>query len=115
MTLSDRVSALKGPDRSIDAEIAAQLCGGSVDVAGRYWKPGVRGFCIAPYFTKSIDAAMSLVPEGMEELEIATIYGVARVGINLNHGPDDGPYYGESLSGDIALAICHAALKARGL
>jgi len=49
-----------GPDRELDAEIAALLCGGKVDVAGRFWKPGVRGFCIAPRYTVSLDAAMTL-------------------------------------------------------
>ncbi len=63
-----------------------------------------------------LDAAMLLIPDDMrDEIEITTIYRVARVGINLNHGPDDGPYYGENVCNSIPLAITAAALKARAL
>lgn len=72
-------------------------------------------FMPKPY-TVSIDAALSLVPDDMrDEIEIVTLHQVARVVINLNHGPDDGPYYGSSEVNSIPLAICAAALKARGL
>ena len=67
-----------------------------------------------PSYTTSIDAALTLVPEHMrDEIEITTLYQVARVGINLNHGPDDGPYYASNESNSIPLALCAAALKAR--
>ena len=68
----------------------------------------------SPHYTKSLDAALSLVPEDMrDEIEITTLYQVARVGINLNHGPDGGPFYGSNESNSIPLAICAAALRAR--
>jgi hypothetical protein len=55
-------------------------------------------------------AAMMLVPEGCE-WELTTLYGVARVGINLNHGPDDGPSYGESLMNSPAHALIAAIAR----
>ena len=67
----------------------------------------------APHFTTSIDAAMtSIPPEMRDEIEITTLYQVARVGINLNHAPDDGPYYGNHDGNSIPIALCIAALNA---
>lgn len=67
-----------------------------------------------PAYTASIDAAMTLIPDEMrDEIEITTLHQVARVGINLNHAPDDGPYYGSHECNSIPLAICIAALLAR--
>lgn len=67
-----------------------------------------------PAYTASLDAAMTLVPDDMrDEIEITTLYQVARVGINLNHAPDDCPYYGSNQCNSIPLALCAAALRAR--
>jgi hypothetical protein len=64
--------------------------------------------------TQSIDAALALVPEDMrDEIEITTLYQVARVTINMNHGDDGCPFYGSNKCNSIPLAICSAALKAR--
>lgn len=61
------------------------------------------------------DAALLMLPEEMrDEIEISTLYRVAHVGINLNHSPDDGPYYGSNKCNSIPLALCAAALRARG-
>lgn len=62
LELAERVERASGASRELDAEIAAHLCGGTVDRDGRYWKPGVRGFSIADRYTASIDAAVSLLP-----------------------------------------------------
>lgn len=59
-------------------------------------------------------AAMQLVPEDMrDEIEITTLYRVARVTINMNHGPDGSPFYGSNECNSIPLAICAAALRAK--
>lgn len=59
-------------------------------------------------------AAMMLVPEEMrDEIEITTLYCIARVSINLNHGPDGSPFYGSNVSNSIPLALAAAALRAR--
>jgi hypothetical protein len=61
----------------------------------------------------SIDDAISIVPEDMrDEIEITTLYRVARVTINMNHGPDGSPFYGENVCNSIPLAICDAAMRA---
>ena len=58
-------------------------------------------------------AAMMLVPEDMrDEIEITTLYCVARVTINMNHGDDGCPFYGSNDCNSISLAICAAALRA---
>lgn len=61
-----------------------------------------------------VDAALMLVPEGMrDEIAITTLYQVARVEINMNHGPDGSPFYGSNVCNLIAMAIVSAAFKAR--
>jgi hypothetical protein len=80
LALAERVECASGPDRELDAEIAAACYGGEI-----VWKTAnhtmeqyparrhastmhVGGFCNAyvPTYTSSIDAAASLVPEGCE-------------------------------------------------
>lgn len=60
-------------------------------------------------------AAMMLVDEDMREMTMSTVYGVAHVGINMNHGPNDGPYYGSDDCGSLPLALLSAICMARGL
>lgn len=66
-SLADRVEALSGPCRETDADIA-EACGLAPDgwmrvKGGWIHREGV-GSRSAPKFTASLDAAMSLVPEG---------------------------------------------------
>lgn len=74
-----------------------------------------RNFSIAwsvpecPYYTTSLDAALTLVPEGME-IEISNIYGTARAGVGLN--ANEGPFYAENKAADLCLALSAAALRA---
>ncbi len=56
-------------------------------------------------------AAMMLVDEDMREMEMTTLYGVARVGIHLNHSPA----YGSDDCGSLPLALLSAIAQARGL
>lgn len=69
MTLDELITALEsatGPSREMDAEIAALLSGdGRAKVAHDGW--WLNGECWptkAPNYTTSIDAALTLVPEG---------------------------------------------------
>ncbi len=104
--LIERVEVLEAPCRECDAAISAMLCGGSVAVEGRYWKPGVRGFCIAPRYTGSVDAAMTLVetPHWMIRNENG-----GRVATMMD---TTGAEF-ESKAPTPAIALCIAALKAR--
>ncbi len=74
---------------------------------GQCWSNG--GYPL-PAFTSSIDAAMSLVPDGMEK-DFTDLYGTARVAVGINANP--GPFYGEHKGGSLAIALCIAALRAR--
>lgn len=60
-------------------------------------------------YTRSLDAAITLVPEGME-YELSTLYGVARVEVGLN---TDCPERGERKDGNMPCALCAASLRAR--
>jgi hypothetical protein len=121
-----RLEAATGPDRELDAEIAASLriytgtatwvdgwkgewraINGLVHLLGDY---GSHGNFRPSAFTASIDAALTLVPEGAEK-ELSDLYGVAvaKVGLNFH----DGPEVGEHKGGSLAIALCIAALRAR--
>src|SRR5216684_2962906 len=63
----------------------------------------------APEFTTSLDAALTLVPEGAE-YAISTLYGLALAELPLN---SDNPQKAQRRDGNVPLAICCAALKAR--
>lgn len=77
----------------------------SSDQAGRFGR-----LIDAEGFT---DAALMLVPVGMhDEIEITTLYLVARVTINMNHGPDGSPFYGSNECNSLPLALADAALRA---
>lgn len=60
-------------------------------------------------YSTNIHDALTMLLEG-SEYEISTLYGVARVGVDLN---TDSPCYGEHKGGDVALAMCAAGLRAR--
>lgn len=68
--LADRVEALEGPDREVDAEIAVHIFGAdAVRKGGVGWPEGALvvpcypGWRLLPNYTASIDAAATLVPE----------------------------------------------------
>ncbi len=93
--LADRVER-EEPSRYLDADI----------------EEAERGYATAEplYYTTSIDAAVTLVPEGAE-WDLTTLYGVARVAVGLNM--DEGPHYASHEGGRLPMAICAAALRAR--
>lgn len=110
--LAERCERASGPDRELGADILRAL-GWTQDGHNAYTPDGDRALSI-PDYTASLDAAMTLVPEDMRhEIEITTLYRVARVSVNLNHGHDDGPHYGSNECNSIPLALTAAALRAR--
>jgi len=116
-TLITQLENLKGPSREVDAEIAKAMGWKSFtwEFAGRcgltwYAPLNSVGRPQPPNYTGSIDAALTLVPEGCE-IELTNMYGVARAAVGLNY--KDGPFYGDCETGGLPIALCIAALKAR--
>ena len=122
--LSERVMSLSGPDREVDAEIAPLLRLRIVNEGhpiGRVCYDQNSHAVPLPAFTGSIDAAMTLVPEG-EPAFSATFW---RLG-NDGEGADPAEFKAEILlcsmltskrlsatASTPALALCAAALLAR--
>jgi hypothetical protein len=118
--LAERVERLTGPCRETDClifEAGHRLLTperrGTIDgePTGEYF--GINGDQLperAPFYTASLDAAMTLTEPGAEII-ISTLYGVARVEYPLNFA-DHEPYQGEHVGGLIAPAICAAILRA---
>lgn len=104
MTLIERLEAASGPDRDLDMRIAD---------LGREWKlPGSATPGYAPMFTASLDAALTLVPEGHKWV----LHSDGCAGVKLcDMGDDDDLPTGEDWAATPALALCIAALKARGV
>lgn len=119
LRLADLVEKATGPDRELDAAIYMLLnphmkpVTGSV---GRFYDPqkttmlGAQKYHIAggatavgKSYTASLDAAMTLVPEGWFKLHPDSLKGWAALGIV-------GPW---SHAATPALALCAAALRAR--
>lgn len=112
--LAERVEAATGPDRELDAEIC-RAAGWEVvrdrhdgkdyyePVAGYSWQP-------VPAYTSSLDAAMQLVPEDRPKWAV-TGRNSATVGMN---GGEVG-HIEWVFAATPALALCAAALRARGL
>ncbi len=96
----EALEAAVGPDRSIDGMIAHAV--------NLHMPDDPEGWPLR--YTESIDAAMTLVPEGMEK-DFTDLYGVARVSVGINAEP--GPFYGTHEGGSLAIALCIAALRAR--
>lgn len=64
-----------------------------------------------PRYTTSLDAAVTLVPDGAE-WNLTNLYGVAHSEVGLNFS--DGNWQtGRHIGGHLALALCAAALRAR--
>ena len=96
--------------RELDAAIAELV--GSASCSGGVWPfiPGSQMDREVFHYTTSLDAALTLVPEGAE-YRISTLHGYAHVELPLNAA--DGPEVGHRDDGNIYLALCIAALKAR--
>lgn len=123
LELADRVEALDGPSREVDAEIWAALGNCNHERTERYACQDDTGFtCLdcgvdtygakyAPKFTSSIDAGMTLVLSSAREWHTGKHFkggGVAYIlcGLTLRD-----PIY--VVAATPALALCAAALRAK--
>ena len=111
MTLSQRAAQLAGPDRAVDAEVAVAL---GYRIVGEGHPLGTQcydenGVSVPlPRFTGSLDAALTVVPEGWHfylESEISHAAVESRI--------DGREFYADAATP--ALAVLSAALAARGL
>lgn len=107
--LITRLESADGPDRELDADIHESI-GNIVD----------RGCPITwhyedetPRYTASIDAALTLVPEGWH-MSVNTTVGALLQGSAAVRDRDGGPSFA-SAAATPALALAAAALKARGV
>jgi hypothetical protein len=141
-SLIARLQAATGPDRELDGRIWCALNGkrfkgvaisyDGVTTQVFYTEPPKRTERVAhkiPAFTGSIDAALTLVPDGWRWDDLcrdaeaysfpAGLYiGEVEYGVTLSKYAEDGRYAGPSLDAQhdfLAIALCIAALKARGV
>ena len=130
--LSERVEALEGPDREVDASILAfdpNFTANLNEELGfvQYWTKHKTWLAAgqAPNYTASLDAAMSLVPEGClmtartiwHDADLPTEKAVGYAGVDKYFRDEKGLMWKEnflSLGATPALALCAAALKCRG-
>jgi len=97
LALAERCEQAAGPDRELDARIYILITGGSADDAD-YAATDPDVTCNPPPYTASLDAAVTLVPEGCGWMVMSS---AAKVGVWPSHGATP------------ALALCAAALRAR--
>lgn len=110
-----KLEAATGPDRELDASIALEIGWTHQKVKGdavRYWRPPgeMRSFMRyeCPRFTGSIDAAMTLKPDGVTDCGLEQdASGV------FAHWAGNGWLSVGTHETSIAIALCIAALKAR--
>ena len=111
--LADKIEALEGPSREVDAEIAIAV-GRTLQVwrEGGHSMPGYWADDPPPTYTASLDAAMTLVPEGFYKSFAAIRFGdglpFAEV---VERKPPERIF--SAYAATPALALCAAALRAR--
>jgi len=121
-SLIERIEAATGGDRELDAEIWLTCTPGATRDKWSYVHKATGRECtvdetrdatdrliIVPSYTTSIDAALTLLPEGLE-FEFTNLYGGAAVGMGLN---TESPCYARREDGSIPLALLAAILRAR--
>jgi hypothetical protein len=118
--LAERCEKATGPDRELDAEIAchAPICQADYvrsaspanrrGMVTRHFNGGGRGTFVCDSYTASLDAAMTLVPEGAELVTLVLINSAGRM---PSAGIDGGEHISHAATP--ALALCAAALRAR--
>jgi hypothetical protein len=97
LELAERCEAATGPDRELDAEIAQVVGAQPVMICD------TGNVLIYQSFTASLDAAMTLVPEGRRWLLQTLMTGKYRAEADWN---------GSGQGSTPALALCAAALRA---
>lgn len=120
--LADRVERAGGPDRELDALIVTSLCPGATvseyirgegdDIVFHAEALGIRNKDCCPWYTASLDAAMTLVPEGHDWVlcDHRATYGTPFVIIKSG---DDRVEDWTGRAVTPALALVSACLKAR--
>jgi hypothetical protein len=98
--LAERCEKATGPDRDLDAEIDKAIHPDDW-TDGLWFDPSRHDL---PAYTASLDAAMSLVPEGMLWLAGYAVDGRAIATVDFDH---------QRAAATPALALCAAALRAR--
>jgi len=117
--LADRVEALTEPCRETDLRIGVAVNYGGHFAEGKCWHwnanselecngPGYLDPRLLPRFTASVDAALTLVPDGME-FRIDYLYDLASVTVVCN-SPEF--FYGRNNAARIPCAITAACLRA---
>lgn len=110
MTLIERLEALTAPDREVDAEIAKVM---DTTVVRHHRESGTNITTTNCHYTSSLDAALTLVPEGWEwlreHLETMCVYLPKHNDVNSWDIHITGAHKTP------AIALCIAALKARGV
>lgn len=119
MTLADRIEALDGPSREIDAEIVKHLfpdaiigpyCVGDDELVAFHAQPLIPNKTELPRFSDSVDAAIGLVPDDCRRKYSINVDGNYCEVIFFREG--DG-VVGKANHRHEPLAICAAALRAR--
>ncbi len=129
------LEAAPGPSRELDAQIAVLLRdvrqGAQIEILpepdfdglpmlklpaledkcekGTYWLVAKSGWALrsSPFYTKSIDAALSFTPEGAE-ISLTNLYGLPTADVGLNFDTHSQAGRGATL----AIALCIANLRA---
>ena len=127
--LIEKLEAADGPSRELDAEIGCKLHGNNYGLAsalnsyavmpekddrvetGHYWEvcSGASTLIKSLKYSSSIDAAMTLIPDGWDLFSVNLIQGDFEYDVAVSRGR--GPYGCQHKS--IPIAICIAALRAR--
>jgi hypothetical protein len=111
--LAERCERAAGPDREIDMEIYRSL-DHAIEQSWPHWNKEQQDM-VTPEYTTSLDAALTLVPEG-HDIKITQASGPGRSdwygNCKLRNDWGDGICHkGNAASG--ALALCASALRAR--
>lgn len=107
MSLIKRLESATEGSRELDQAIYAEI------LERNPFYPGpALGSPYVQHYTTSLDAALTLVPEGME-ISLTDLYGIpmAEVGLNV----PEGSHTARLEHGTLPLALCIAALRARGV
>lgn len=116
MTLPQRIAALEGPDRAVDAEVAVALGWQRLPDSDWFTPPNLtvrHHISELPRWTASLDAAMSVVPEGCLTWHTGKhLKTSGGIGYIVMPGVVD-PFY--VVAATPALALLSAAMQARGL
>lgn len=125
--LAERVEAASGPDRALDADVAVAASGDANAWAATpspesifshkpgWWRDGENSSHCAPVYATSLDAAMTLVPEGWRLRQMnfsAPCADDRKWHLNL-HGGSVGEDTFVGRGATPALALTAAALRAR--